>query len=161
MIKTDESIGYSIAGMEKRYTGTVRGLQSRIRDLYSEIVKRFGDDGLALIRDVSGSYGTSISSKVRANRGDLSIEDAARFLIKVFDNVLADGEVTEWTEDRVAITVTRCPYPFTDPKICEAHTTMETALVRGLNPQLDYFIESSIPRGDKVCRHVLARKKSQ
>ena len=51
--------------------------------------------------------------------------------------------------------VPQCPYPFNDVKICSAHTSMECALVKGLNPDLEYNIEKSVPAGDPFCLHVL------
>jgi hypothetical protein len=35
---------------------------------------------------------------------------------------------------------------------------MEKALVQGLDPDLEYFIRQSIPRGDAVCEHVIRRR---
>ena len=81
------------------------------------------------------------------------------FLVKVFDNMRSEGWIGEWSDNRVEIAVPECPYPFTDPKICRAHTTMEETLVKTLNPQLDYFIEKSIPEGDDICLHVLCLRR--
>lgn len=159
MIKIPGHIDFQEASIEERYHGTVRGLQARIRDLYSEIVERFGQDGLQLIRSVSGQYGDSLGKHIYSRQGASSIQDVAKFLVKVFNNVLAEGEISEWSNERITIKVTRCPYPLTDPSICAAHTTMEEALVKNLNPDLDYHIEKCIPRGDQECWHVIKRKR--
>ncbi|NQU05041.1 MAG: hypothetical protein HQ568_03030, partial [Calditrichaeota bacterium] len=83
------------------------------------------------------------------------ISEVGLYLVKVFNNMRSDGEVTEFNDKRVAIQVPCCPYPFEKVEICRAHTTMERALVQGLNPALDYEIEKNIPAGDSVCLHVL------
>ena len=69
-----------------------------------------------------------------------------------------EGEVTEFSKHRVSIMVPQCPYPFENPEICAAHTSMERALIKGLNPELEYYIEKSIPAGDPYCLHVLIRR---
>jgi hypothetical protein len=38
---------------------------------------------------------------------------------------------------------------------------MERALVKGLNPKLDYRIEKSVPAGDPYCLHVLVDNKAE
>jgi predicted ArsR family transcriptional regulator len=159
MIKLPPGIEYEPAPIDVRYRSNLRGLLQRIRMLYSAIVERFGDEGLQLIRDVSSEYGREIAAKVSAREGPMDIKQVGMFLIKVFDNMRAEGEVVEFTDDRVAIAVSQCPYPFERDDICAGHTTMEESLVKGLNPELEYFIEESIPRGDARCVHVLRRKK--
>ncbi len=80
------------------------------------------------------------------------------FLVRVFNGMRSEGKIIEWSDDRVTIMVPECPYPFTRPQTCAAHTSMEEALVKGLNPNLDYVIEKCIPRGDGECWHVLKRR---
>lgn len=159
MIRYPRSIEVEEVPLEVRNRQIVRGLAERIRQLYEAIVERFGDAGLDLIRDVSRAYGESIARRVREREGKMDIAGVGHFVVRVFNNVLVEGEVTEFGEDRIAIKAVACPYPFTNPEICEAHTTMEEALVCGLNEDLDYFIERSIPRGDPYCLHVICRKK--
>jgi len=69
-----------------------------------------------------------------------------------------DWSVSEFSENRLVITVNRCPYPFTVNKVCEAHTCMEQALVEALDEDLEYRIGRSIPKGDPCCEHILCRK---
>ena len=156
MIKLPQGIEIEEVPLEARYKGVLRGLLSRIKGLYEAIYERYGEDGLDLIRDVSESYGTQAARLARRDGEAWEIERVGRYLVKVFNNMRAEGEVVEFNERRVAIMVRQCPYPFTDREICAAHTSMECALVKGLNPALDYFIEKSIPAGDASCRHVLA-----
>ena len=89
----------------------------------------------------------------------MDIHDVGRFVVRVFNNMQGEGEVTEWTDTRIVIAVKQCPYPFTRPEICRAHTSMEESLVTGLNSELKYFIEKSIPSGDSICLHVIQKKK--
>ena len=141
--------------LEARYRGVLRGLLTRIKGLYEAIYDRYGEDGLELIRDVSIKYGNDIANHVRKGDDPWDIQKAGLYLVKVFNNMRSEGEVTEFSKNRVSIMVPQCPYPFENPEICAAHTSMERALVKGLNPKLEYHIEKSIPDGDPFCLHVL------
>jgi hypothetical protein len=142
----------------ERYRRAVPGYMKRIRDLYEAIQDRFGEAGLELIREVSRSYGERIAANVR-RKGELrGVAPVGRYLLKVFDMVSDDWEVSEHSEDRMVIRVHRCPYPFTRPEICAAHTCMEEALVTSLDPDLTYRIGCSLPKGDDSCEHILERR---
>jgi predicted ArsR family transcriptional regulator len=156
MIKLPPGIEVEDIPLEKRYTSNLRGLLVRIRKLYEAIEDRFGDEGLTLIREVSVEYGSEIAERVKEREGEMDIHDVALFLVKVFNGMRSEGEVTVWTDELVCIMVPECPYPFTRPQTCAAHTAMEEALVKGLNPGLDYRIEECIPKGDAECHHVLS-----
>ncbi|HHE46614.1 MAG TPA: hypothetical protein ENL08_02780 [Bacteroidetes bacterium] len=158
MIKLPPDIEIPDRPLDARYKGVLRGLLTRIKGLYDAIYKRYGDDGLDLIREVSSSYGRDIARRVRGDGDPLPIKDVGLYLVKVFNNMRSEGEVTEFTDKRVAIKVPLCPYPFDKVEICQAHTSMERALVQGLNPDLDYEIELSVPAGDPFCLHVLKKR---
>ena len=155
MINTGDHFKPAEIPLEKIYKGTIGGLTERIKKLYDAIYDRFGDDGLELIREVSIDYGNQIAEGIRNRQGEPGIKETAALLVRIFNGMLGDGEVTDYNDDRVTIMVRNCPYPFTNPKICKAHTSMEEALVKGLNPGLDYVIEKCIPAGDHECWHVL------
>jgi predicted ArsR family transcriptional regulator len=142
---------------EERYASAVRGLMKRINSLYNAMVERFGDEGLDLIREVSIRQGQKIARSMKERGQPTDIKSVGLFLVKVFENVRGEGEVTEFTDQRVAIKIYQCPYPFERAEICAAHTTMEEQLVIGLNPNLIYEIEKCIPRGDKYCLHVVKK----
>jgi hypothetical protein len=92
-------------------------------------------------------------------RGPLSgVAQVGRYLLKVFDMVSDDWDIKEFNEERVVITVSRCPYPFTRDEVCRAHTCMEQALVAELDDSLEYRIGRSIPQGDAYCEHILCKK---
>jgi hypothetical protein len=158
MIKLPPGINVEPIPLEKRYKSNLRGLLQRIRKLYEAIEDHFGEDGLNLITEVSTEYGQEIAERVKTREGEMNIHEVGLFLVKVFNGMRSEGEITEWTDKRVCIMVPECPYPFTRPQICRAHTSMEEALVKGLNPQLEYNIEKCIPNGDPVCHHVLSIK---
>jgi predicted ArsR family transcriptional regulator len=155
MIKLPKDVQTEEIPIEAMYRSVLRGLLTRIKVLYEAIYNRYGDDGLDLIREVSEQYGNEIAKRVRGNDEPWNINKVGLFLVKVFNNMRAEGEVTEFGEKRVSIMVPQCPYPFKDTKICSAHTAMECALVKGLNPDLEYHIEKSVPAGDLFCLHVL------
>lgn len=160
MIKLPPGVEIEDIPLEKRYRSTLKGLLARIRMLYEAIEDRFGEDGLQLIREVSAQYGREVVARVRAREGNMDLQQVGLFLVKVFNGMRSEGKVTEWTDERVTIMVPACPYPFTRPQTCAAHTSMEEALVKGLNADLDYVIEKCIPRGDDECWHVLKRRKN-
>ena len=161
MIKLPKNVQIEEIPLEAMYRGVLRGLLTRIKVLYEAIYTRYGDDGLDLIREVSEQYGYDIAKRVRGNDEPWDINKVGLFLVKVFNNMRAEGEVTEFGKNRVSIMVPQCPYPFKDAKICSAHTSMERALVKGLNPVLEYNIEKSVPAGDPFCLHVLCDNNKQ
>jgi hypothetical protein len=158
MIKLPTGVEMEEIPLEKRYSSNLRGLLIRIRKLYEAIEDQFGEDGLKLIERVSSEYGQEIAERIKAREGEMDIHQVGLLLVKVFNGMRSEGEVSEWTDKRVCIMVPECPYPFTRPQTCRAHTSMEEALVKGLNPELDYVIEKCIPEGDSVCHHVLSLK---
>ncbi len=155
MIKLPPDVHIDEIPLDDRYRGVLKGLLTRIKGLYEAIHDRYGEEGLQLIRDVSSAYGREVAHKVRKDGEPWDIKKVGLYLIKVFNNMRSEGEVTEFTDQRVAIMVPLCPYPFEDARICAAHTSMERALVKGLNPELDYVIEKCVPAGDPFCLHVL------
>ena len=161
MIKLPKGVQIEEIPIEQMYRGVLRGLLTRIKVLYEAIHTRYGDDGLDLIREVSEKYGNEIAERVRGNDEPWDINKVGLFLVKVFNNMRAEGEVIDFGENRVSIMVPQCPYPFTDTKICSAHTSMECALVKGLNSELEYYIEKSVPAGDSFCLHVLTNNCQQ
>jgi len=158
MIKLPPGVEIEEIPLDKRYRSNLRGLLTRIRKLYEAIQDRFGEEGLKLIEEVSAEYGREIAERVKARQGVMSLQEAALFIVKVFNGMRSEGNIPIWTEDKVVIAVPECPYPFTRPEICRAHTKMEEQLVKGLNPNLDYVIEKCIPEGDEVCWHVIKRR---
>jgi predicted ArsR family transcriptional regulator len=159
MIKIPEGVEYSHVPVEKKYKSVTVALLKRILTIYKGIYEKFGQKGLDLIREVSENYGKEIAElgKKRVKIGD--VKSVGLYLVRVFETINCQGEITEFSDDRVAIKLYQCPYPFDDPRICEAHTTMEEALVKSLGENLEYVITYSIPRGDPFCEHVVKKKK--
>lgn len=143
---------------EEKYHKAVRGYMKHLCRLYEELYGRFGDEGLDLIRDLSVEYGRSIAENVKKKGALKGLVEVGGYLVKVFDMVSDDWEVTEFSDDRIVIAVRRCPHPFKEEDICAAHTKMEETLVRTLDPDLDHRIGKSIPKGDPCCEHILAAK---
>ncbi len=159
MIKLPPDITLDLPPLEQRYHSAIRGLMKRINSLYNAIVDRFGEDGLDLIREVSTAQGQKIGRSLLGRGQATDIKSVGWFLGRVCENVRGEGEVTEFTDQRVAIKIYQCPYPFERPEVCLAHTTMEEQLVKTLNPDLDYVIEKCIPGGDDYCLHVVTFSK--
>jgi hypothetical protein len=153
-----EELKFDELSYEDKYRRAVPGYMKRICRLYEAVYERFGEDGLDLIRQVSKEYGTSIGTNVKKKRQLKGVAEVGKYLLKVFDMVSDDWAVKEFSEHRLVITVSRCPYPFTKEEICRAHTCMEQALVATLDENLDYGIGRCIPRGDPYCEHILRTK---
>ncbi|MFH2000551.1 MAG: hypothetical protein ABIK28_12770 [Planctomycetota bacterium] len=146
---------------EEKYHRAVPGYMKRLCELYEQIYKRFGEEGLTLIRDVSVKYGTRIGANVK-KKGDVKgVAQVGRYLLKVFDMVSDDWAIEDFSHDRLVITVSRCPYPFAMEEVCRAHTCMEQALVATLDETLEYRIGRSIPKGDACCEHILCKRPDQ
>jgi hypothetical protein len=134
---------------------TVRSLLRRIRDMYEAVYTRYGLDGLELIQEVSREHGVKIGQHARKDNPPWKIHDIGNYIIRMFNNINANGEVEDYSPNRIAIRVDYCPYPIESCAICCAHTCMEQALVETLNPEYEFIIEKSIPNGDSCCLHVI------
>lgn len=160
MIKLPPGIEIEEIPIEKKYRSITTALVKRIKHIYNAIYERYGDDGLNLIKEVSRNYGLEIAERAKQRIDQPDIKSVALFIIKVFNNIRGNGEVTEFSEDKVIIRVYECPYPFDKPEVCEAHTAMERTLVETLGENLKYNIPKSIPDGDPYCDHVIEYIKS-
>lgn len=153
-----EELKFDRLSYEEKYHRAITGYMRRLCEIYEAVYERFGEEGLELIRNVSADYGRRIAENVK-KKGELKgVAQVGRYLIKVFDMVSDDWFVKEFSQDRMIIGVSRCPYPFRHDEICRAHTCMEEALVAGLDDTLDYRIGRSIPQGDPYCEHILSVK---
>jgi len=160
LIKIPPGVDFKEIPVEQKYKSAIAGLLQRIHTIYKGIYQRFGQEGLDLIKEVSENYGREIAQrgKKRVKPGDL--KSAALFLIRVFEMINCEGEIPVFSDDKVVIRLYRCPYPFEDPKLCEAHTSMERVLIESLGENLTYHIAESIPSGGRFCEHVVSLKKN-
>jgi hypothetical protein len=144
---------------EQVYRSAVSGLYARLRSNYDFICRRFGDEGIRLIEEMSREYGTNIAARARSRLESNDIASVAGYLLRIFNTVNKDKkgftDVMEMGDSRVVIKAGECPLHFTDPQMCLAHTAMEKAVVEGINPGLTYRIGRSIPAGDPYCEHII------
>jgi len=142
-------------GLEQKYRSAVAGLYARLRSNYDMIYEKFGDKGIKLIADMSHRYGLEVAERARKRvKGD-DIRSVGDYIIRIFETVGEEVEVTEINENKMVIKLTRCPLNFDKPEICLAHTTMEKTVVEELSTNLTYRIGKSIPAGDLYCEHVI------
>jgi len=145
--------------LKQVYRSAVSGLYARLRSNYDFIYRKFGDDGMKLIADMSREYGLSIATRARNKLKNNDLNSVARYLMRIFDTVGRNkngfAELTRWGDFRVVIRVSECPLHFDNPQMCVAHTTMEKTVVEELNPDLTYRIGKSIPAGDPYCEHII------
>jgi hypothetical protein len=148
--------------LEQVYRSAVSGLYGRLRSNYDFLYRKFGNDGLKLIEDMSREYGISVAGRAKSRLANNDLASVAEYLLRIFDTVARGRDLITTAEkgrDRVVIKVNRCPLDFDIPEMCLAHTTMERTVVEELNPDLTYRIGKSIPAGDCCCEHILEIKK--
>jgi hypothetical protein len=144
--------------LEQVYRSAVSGLYARLRSSYDFLYRRFGNDGLKLIEEMSREYGVSVAERAKSRLTNNDLDSVAEYLLRIFDTISRGRDITTTTEkgkDKVVIKVNRCPLNFEFPEMCLAHTAMEKAVVNGLNPNLVYRIGKSLPAGNDCCEHIL------
>jgi hypothetical protein len=148
--------------LEQVYRSAVSGLYARLRSNYDFIHRRFGEEGLKLIAEMSREYGISVAQRAKKSLANNDLDSVAEYLLRIFDTVARGRGIisrAEREKDKIIIKVDRCPLDFDIPEMCLAHTTMEKTVVEELNPCLIYRIGKSIPAGDSCCEHILEMKK--
>jgi hypothetical protein len=145
--------------LEQVYRSAVNGLYARLRSNYDFIYRKFGDEGIQLIADMSREYGLHIAARARNNLKNNDLASVAGYIVRIFNTVSRDKKgftkLIKAGDSRVVIKAARCPLRFTDPQMCIAHTNMEKTIVEELNPDLTYHIGKSIPAGDSYCEHII------
>jgi hypothetical protein len=140
------------------YHSAVSGLYARLRGNYDFIYRRFGDEGLKLIEEMSHEYGLSVATRARKRLKTRDLASVAGYLMRIFDTVGRGKEgfvkPFELSGARAVIRVSDCPLHFESTAMCQAHTAMERTVVEELNPALKYSIGKSIPAGDAFCEHL-------
>lgn len=150
--------------LEQVYRSAVKGLYARITSYYDYLYKRFGQEGLEMIAEMSREYAESIIPRAQKALGKNDLESVATYLLRIFKTVdwNTDGiKLVSKSPEEIIITVEDCPLHFKKPELCRAHTTMEKTVVEGLNHDIKYSIGKSIPAGDGFCEHILHLKKGQ
>ena len=145
--------------IEQLYRSAVSGLYARLKSNYDYLYRKFGDEGLKLIADMSREYGLSIAERASKRLKNNNIDSVAGYLLRIFSTVSRGEqdftELVKINDSRVVIKAKECPLHFTDSQMCLAHTTMEKTVVEELNPDLTYGIGKSIPAGDSYCEHII------
>lgn len=148
--------------IDQVYRSAVKGLYARLRSNYDFLYRKFGDEGLRLIEEMSREYGIQVAQRAQAHLDNNDLASVARYLLRIFDTVARGQDlisVIEENHERTVIRVKKCPLDFDNPGMCRAHTSMEKAVVEKLNPNLTYSIGKSIPAGDTFCEHIIEFKK--
>ena len=147
--------------LEQVYRSAVSGLYSRLRSNYDFLHRKFGDEGLKLIADMSQEYGLSVAQRAKARMASNDLHSVSEYLLRIFDTVARGRGLiskVEENSDRIIISVDRCPLDFEVPQMCMAHTVMEKTVVETLNSSLTYRIGRSIPAGHHCCEHIIEKK---
>ena len=73
--------------LEQVYRSAVSGLYARLKSNYDFIYRRFGDDGIQLIADMSREYGLSIARRAKNGLKDNDLTAVGGYLLRIFDTV--------------------------------------------------------------------------
>jgi hypothetical protein len=151
--------------LEQVYRSAVSGLYARLRSNYDFIYRKFGNDGINIIADMSREYGLSVAARARLRLKSNDLTSVANYLLRIFDTVGRGKhdfiQLMEISDVKVVIKANKCPLHFDMPAMCLAHTTMEKTIVEELNSRLVYRIGKSIPVGDSYCEHIIELKTQQ
>jgi hypothetical protein len=151
--------------IEQLYRSAVGGLYARLKSNYDFLYRKFGDEGLELIAEMSREYGLNIAARAGKRLNNNDLDSVAGYILRIFSTVSQGKngiiELVKIDDSRVVIRAKECPLHFTDPQMCLAHTTMEKTVVEKLNPALTYRIGKSIPAGDSCCEHIIEIKSSE
>ena len=137
--------------LEQIYRSAVNGLYARLRSNYDYLYKKFGDEGIKLIEEMSREYGLNFAKRARKSLKNTDIDSVASYLLRIFNTIDYRKESMKLgskSGKRYVIKALKCPLNFDNPAMCLAHTTMEKTIVEELNPGLSYRIGKSIPAGD-------------
>jgi hypothetical protein len=150
--------------VEQLYRSAVSGLYARLRSNYDFIYRKFGNEGIKLIADMSREYGLSIAARARNRLQSNDLDSVAGYLLRIFTTVSRGKDdltgLVKAGDSRIVIKAKECPLHFTNVGMCLAHTTMEKTVVEELNPDLTYRIGKSIPAGDSYCEHIIEIRSS-
>jgi len=147
--------------LEQTYRSAVSGLYSRLRSNYDFLYRKYGDEGISLIAEMSRDYGLIIAQRAKTTLQSNDITSVVKYLKRIFNTVGWGRNLTELVEispSKVIIKANECPLHFNNPAMCLAHTKMEKTVVEELNPDLVYYIGKSIPAGDSYCEHIIELK---
>lgn len=151
--------------IEQLYRSAVSGLYARLKSNYDFLYRKFGDEGIELIAEMSREYGLSIAARARKRIKNNDLDYVAAYLLRIFNTVSRGKkdftELVKVDDSRVVIKANECPLHFTNPRMCLAHTAMEKTIVEELNPDLIYRIGRSIPAGDSFCEHIIEIRSSE
>jgi len=111
--------------LEQVYRNAVNGLYARLRSNYDFIYRKFGDDGIKLITDMSREYGISIAARARDKLKNNSLISIAGYLLRIFNTVSRGKngfiDLIKEGDFRVVIKVSECPLHFTNPQMSGAY----------------------------------------
>jgi len=150
--------------LEQTYRSAVSGLYARLRSNYDFLYRKYGDEGIKLIADMSREYGLSIAARAKNRLESNDIISVTQYLLRIFETVGRGKNIAQLTElsaVRAVIRVDECPLHFDKPEMCLAHTSMEKTVVEELNHDLTYRIGKSVPAGDAYCEHIIEARESK
>ena len=124
--------------LEQVYRSAVSGLYARLRNNYDFIYRKFGDDGIKLIADMSREYGLSIAARARDRLKNNDLTSVSGYLMRIFDTggrgKKGFSELLKVSDSRVVIKASECPLHFKNSQMCLAQFLCSIITVEGRVP---------------------------
>lgn len=155
MIQSPEARNLDRVPVMNRHRRTLKGVLEQLRLLYQAVERRFGKEGLEMIRETCAAYGKLVGADTLDRQGPMNVADAGRYLARFYDDLEFEGCFAEFTDQQVAIRIDRCPFCPPGSETCFAHYCMMTALVPALNSKLRFRRECKSVDGRTVCFHIV------
>jgi len=85
--------------LEQVYRSAVSGLYARLRNNYDFLYRKYGDEGLVLIADMSREYGLTIAARAKDKLENNDLASVANYLLRIFETVgRSKNNLTELVE---------------------------------------------------------------
>lgn len=130
--------------------GTMKFYRDMVGGLCKAIYERYGEEGLEIIRGVTGKFGAIQAQSLK--RQSNSLKGAADVQASTVADVGMKLSVTA-TENEVVTIVDKCPFDLdnTCRELCDAFMDFDRALWSGIDPRAELDIQKTVAVGDPQC----------
>ncbi len=107
--------------LEQVYRSAVSGLYARLRSNYDFLYRRYGEEGIKMISEMSREYGLTIAALAKTKLENNDLISVAQYLSRIFNTVGWGRNLTQFIEfspSRIVIKANECPLHFDDPAMC-------------------------------------------
>ncbi|MDY6878107.1 MAG: L-2-amino-thiazoline-4-carboxylic acid hydrolase [Chloroflexota bacterium] len=148
--------------LEQKYEmakGKIMDLWGQIGALSKAIQKKYGSEGLELIANVMGDWGTATAKAVKPMIQGDNAKAVGSFMLSSLNAIGLECKVLELTDDKVHFTVGSCPISADNRKLCDALMHLDRNMIEGLSPKVKFSYPKSIAYGDPYCEVIIESSK--